>query len=375
MSNLVDLGALSPRLRGLERPVRSGITPGVCRALASGFGVDPLVVRVLAVLLTMVLGIGLPLYLWIAAITPRSGGEPPILSWLPAFAAWSRWAQAAVILGTSGAFVIFAAPFTGVSWPILIVAVIVAWWMRRRSRATSATYPPTSSMRVPTGTAPVDGVTAWRRNMAAHSGGSDLPVVDLYAPEPVTSARTQGEAEHPRVSWVAAGVILGLAAASAGIAVATGLAPPALWALTLGAGTAGLGILAWSLARRRNRRLPTMLLVLTLSAVAAAGILAFGKQDTVPMSIDESGDHHYIVDAENLTIDLSDLAVDEAIEVIVEADVSKVTVILPGSPENMITSTDMSHVEVNIPEDSPETLIDLTIEADLSDVIVEVAES
>lgn len=80
MNTHVDLSLVDQRLAGMERPLATGPTSGLSRALSERLQIDALLIRVGFAVLTLFSGIGLALYLWGTALTPRAGGTAPILS-------------------------------------------------------------------------------------------------------------------------------------------------------------------------------------------------------------------------------------------------------------------------------------------------------
>lgn len=65
---------MQPRL---TRSATESMVAGVCGGLAEYFTIDPVIVRLLFVLVTITSGLGLPVYLLLWVIMPRAAGSPP----------------------------------------------------------------------------------------------------------------------------------------------------------------------------------------------------------------------------------------------------------------------------------------------------------
>lgn len=100
-----------PPPRKLERSSTDRMVGGVCAGVAQYLNLDPALVRVLTVVLTLLTG-GVPLVVYLIALfvmpeAPRPGGPPPRHPAVPPRASapgpWSRTPEDQVVWGTEGA--------------------------------------------------------------------------------------------------------------------------------------------------------------------------------------------------------------------------------------------------------------------------------
>ena len=169
MNDLVDLGGLHPRLAHLDRPADS-FSPGLCRSIGARFGIDPLLIRILFILTTLLSGIGAVAYVWGVLLTPRAGRQAPIHRLLPAFSSWTPRAQWITIALSCLLVVGWVAQMASMS-PLLLVSVFALLVLFRR-RGPRQHAEPQNSSTTPPGEQPF-------------KNSAQLPVVDLYAPDGV----------------------------------------------------------------------------------------------------------------------------------------------------------------------------------------------
>ena len=82
----------------MRRPASGAPIAGVCAALAERTGIDPLIIRVAAILLAVSSGIGLVLYVAGWLLIPREGHDRGILlDTFPALATVPRWALLSIL--------------------------------------------------------------------------------------------------------------------------------------------------------------------------------------------------------------------------------------------------------------------------------------
>ena len=378
MTNLVHPSQLDPRLADLQRPEHTGFTGGLCRALAQRWRVDPIIVRLAAIALTFAGGVGLALYGWGCLLTPRAGGQPPILRLVPAFGRWTTRTQALVVAISSLVLVLSIARQTGVSWGAVIIVGAVAWGVTRRRRRASHPWDPPTGQPADDATpgaepGPGETVEQWRARLVGH-GGAPLPTVDLYAPPPV-SQPIPVTSTTPRTSWWAALAIVALMAVGGAVPLALGLEPLLLWSGVGATGTAAVMLLIWSLLAR-TRRLPGTLLVLALLGAAATGALAVSQSQALNLPLDQAvgGTAQYtFVGNSSASVDLTGLAADTPATVTIDATASVVNVQLAHQPASIVTNSDT--IDVMVPSrGGPSTASQLTIiiEGDLSIVELDV---
>ncbi|MDO5082087.1 MAG: hypothetical protein Q4D89_01630 [Arachnia propionica] len=324
MNELVDLGAVHPALSRLERPT-SSTTPGLSRCLGARFAVDPLLIRMFFILLTPVGGVGVVVYTWGVLLTPREGrGVAPITRLLPQFRSWAprtQWLGIGVSSVLAAAAVSWIVPISALPVPLLGLAVVLVKRYRSPVRSSSGTH------------------------QVEH--GPQLPVVDLYAPEPEIEAPAPRHVPGPvPTSWLGAAAIAILGVLSfVSLQVLSG-------SRFLGAagalGTIGAATTGWALLLR-SRRLPTVFL---LGLLLVAGI--FGTLASLRVSVQRPGvvapgtaelTHTYVADS--AVLDLRHLPEDAASEVIsIEAVASEVHVLLASAPAGVEISRTLSDVDL-----------------------------
>lgn len=395
MNSLVDLGTLDHRLVGLQRPNGTTFTSGLCRAVAARVGIDVLLVRLAVVALVFAAGLGLVLYAWATLLTPREGRVAPIRRLVPAFERWPRNTQVLVIGASSLVVVLALASQGNFSLFPAIVVVAVFLLMRRRAIRAGSAHPGTGQhpaaawhdAAAPTAPPPTTATTIeeWRSRLAAHAsirtGPADpLPVVDLYGPDPDPAPGPNPAPAHPQapVSWWGAVLVVLLSGGAASAAFSFGLSPTWLWACVLGTGVAGATMLFWALLVR-SRRLPVVVLVLALGVGATSSWMVTERSEPAERVAVETGtqDLTYEFIANTGVVDLSDLDLDDASTITVEANLSSVRVVLPAEPIRFTQDAEMSQVDVVHPssrtadEERPRSSATLVINAVMSTVEVE----
>ena len=380
MSDLVHPSQLDPRLADLQRPQHSGFTAGLCRALAERWRVDPIIVRLVAVALTFAGGVGVALYAWGWLLTPRAGGQPPILRKLPVFGRWPQNTQAIVIAVSSLVLVLSTARTSGVAWgPVIVVAVLAAAIARKRSSASLDATPeaalPGPGPRIGAAPAAGESVEQWRARLGTHAG-SPLPAVDLYAPDtavdpvPASASRPQS-----RTSWWAGAAVLAVSATAFVIPVALGVAPALLWGCVAAGGTAAVSLLLWALVAR-NRRMPGALLALALVGAVGSGMLAVAySQAASPPLYPTSGDvvRYSFVGEADAQLDLTHLAADTDTTVTIDATASVVEVRLNQLPATMTVNSDTIYLDrPSYRYSPPASELNLVIDGDFSFVELQV---
>ncbi len=107
----------------LHRPASGAPIAGVCAAIAERTGIDPLIIRVAAILLAVSSGIGLVLYLAAWLLIPREGHERgPLLETFPALDQVPRWVRITALVV---AVLAVAVPVGQVTSTSLFPAVII----------------------------------------------------------------------------------------------------------------------------------------------------------------------------------------------------------------------------------------------------------
>lgn len=144
----------------LQRPAHGAPIAGVCAAVADRTGIDPLVIRVAAVLLAVSSGIGLVLYLAGWMLIPREGHTRGILlETFPGLAGAPRWMLVSVLAVALVLVTVTATRLTSTSlFPAVVIALVYYFGVHRprRSRELRATrWPPSApSGQQPAGAMP-----------------------------------------------------------------------------------------------------------------------------------------------------------------------------------------------------------------------------
>ena len=122
----------------LYRSRRDRLVAGVCGGLGQYFNVDPVLVRIAFVVLTLATGVFLLVYLVLAILTPeRPPGEPEPVATPTAMAPRGREVLAYILVGLGLLFLannlgLFRIAFWGWIWPLIIIAIGVLLLLRSR---------------------------------------------------------------------------------------------------------------------------------------------------------------------------------------------------------------------------------------------------
>ncbi|WP_130873578.1 PspC domain-containing protein [[Pseudopropionibacterium] massiliense] len=313
MNELVDLGALHPRLAHLDRP-SNGFTPGFCRAIGSRFGIDPLLIRVLFILTSALSGVGVIAYGWGILLTPRAGRQALIHRLLPVFTSWSLRTQWTVIVLSSTLVVAAVSQMLSSLSSVLLLPlfalVLYSRWREPRRRPVSPTV---------------------SREQPAAGTDPQLPVVDLYAPE----TPEPQPVERVRCSWLGTGLVLFIGYLAATGVVVLGLLSNPLLSLSIVLGAVGVMILGWGLLVR-NRRLPVVLLLLAVMFAGTTAALATSEVERATNPVEVSSGQERLSYQFTMTnegvVDLRHLPADSSTFVHVRTVMSEVRIMLPGPP-------------------------------------------
>jgi phage shock protein PspC (stress-responsive transcriptional regulator) len=271
----------TPEPRRLTRSSTDRVIGGVAGGIAAYFKIDPIIVRLAAIGLALLGGVGVLLYLAAMLLVPEEGGAPPTES-------RTRTVLGVVVLVVAGLILLPAAGFLagGVLFPLGLLAVLGlgAWWL--------------SSGRPLAGT---PGQVAWR--IAAGLG--ILTACGLVLVAGAWAAAAGG-------GTLAAGLVIG-----AGLAVTFGaFMRPVRWLI-----------------------LPALSLALGVGIVAAAGIDTdggVGDRDYHPTLASDVRDR-YELGAGELVLDLRDVEFTGDRRVELEIGMGHAIVLVP---EDVCLSTD-----------------------------------
>lgn len=224
---------------GLRRRTQDRWLAGVCSGLADRLGVDPAIVRVAWVLLTMVTGVGTGVYLGAALVLPRVDGRIRLER-----AVREGHVESIVLLCVTVAVALSELASPVVSWdgdgwhvgqdgvrllPLLVVGGILVWFLRR-SRPASGVTPVAGGWlgEAQGGVAPVPSAHGWSGHGSSGTGSGYRPAAAARPEVGPYPARTP----RPSIGWAGLAVAVGIAT----------LAGTAAWLLH--------GALEWELPRR-----------------------------------------------------------------------------------------------------------------------------
>lgn len=280
---------------------------GVCFSLAQHLRIDPLLVRLAAVILALSSGLGVLLYAAAWFLVPQQGATRSLAQqWFPQLDAWPLRRQAKVALGTCLAACVLLAQIGGTSLgPGIVLLLLVVVARRWDGTQTSPTSPSPTPSAAPLTAGPqyVNAVTAWQRrldevDLPPHSAAADeapaaapapvrsdplTPIAPLAptfvaptrapVPPPATAWPSTPAATRtqPRRSWML-GLLLLVAAVLAGAVVPTdGVPEPRLLQHAAGLAVLACGLLlSWLLNLPRPRMAVLAGLIVVASAVAPA---------------------------------------------------------------------------------------------------------
>lgn len=341
-----------PALRRDRADARVG---GVCAALARSWGVDPLVVRVAFVVLTLVTnGFALAAYAALWALVPVSGSDTePIRDLLAFTRSWSRQVLVAVVVSVAALLGLMA---TG-SGPAVLIVVGLAWLILssgvngRRGRIPDATplpAPRTEFERVAQAwQLRLDNVDAgrpaeWTPPVRAGVGAAD-------GAKPVRNRRG-------RMTWF--GVLAALGAVWTGLAVAGAAgypAPTLAWASATLA-VLGLALVIVSRPARAAHGRPWGLVVATVATLlSTVALMLPGDLKTAPLAPHSVGvlttatvgGRHDLPAGEHV-LDLSDVAVSADTHADFRLDLGSVVLDVPPDG-NVIVNVRVDFGEARLP--------------------------
>lgn len=184
---------MDPLLPDLQRPRDGAMVAGVCAALARQWQVDPLLVRVAALLLALSGGFGVLLYAWAWFVWPQQGRRRSLAEqFWPQMAQWSR--QRLVVTGLVGSLVLCLMTAPVMSWSIapgLVLLALVA--LGRRHTAASTSSAEAQPLPVAGQTEFAVAIGAWSQRLASLEQGTPLPPP---TPAPLPHAATAGCTIH-----------------------------------------------------------------------------------------------------------------------------------------------------------------------------------
>lgn len=336
----------------LQRPKDGAVVAGVCAGLGRRWQVDPKLLRIAVIVLSLAGGLGVVAYGAAALLIPRVGSaDMPIRSLLPFTRSWPTPALVAAV-GVAGALLVAAlGGWSGAGLgPILVVAAV--WYFGlHRQRTVIAPARPSS----PT---PFDrAAEAWRQRLLEQRTLTESPrtIPMPISPLPTLSAD----------AWVPAGAaapipaiptvtrrrgwlwLVALALAAAGLGVVALLdrngvtaSPVAYWAAVL----AALGLTL--VAATRVGRPPAMVLATVLTGLAMTSAMVpaspgLAEVGDVQQSYSSAADlpAEVSVGLGEVTLDLADLTLAADAATTVRVGAGTATLILPTEVNSEVVWT------------------------------------
>lgn len=344
----------------LRRDRRDALFAGVCSALARTWDIDPLLVRVGFVVLTLLTGgFALAAYFVLWALIPATGGRAGSVR---QFAPLARtWSDPIVIKAVLLAAVVLGVASTGVGAGALMIGVITLLIFRfglvgRRSPSPA----PDADAPLPQPRTEFErAALAWQQRVDNVASGrpadwvppayfTDPDPMGLYAPGRPSTRRRDNR------TWLGVGVGLGISSASLAGLDAVGVAvPPLAWASATLA-VLGLALVAVArpgrAARGRPFGLVTATVVVGLATVGqlAGDVAAPMVAPTAPQAYTAATlPTRQHVDLGSSTVDLSGVTLSEDRTLELTVDVGDLTVVLPERGNVILDhSVDMGAVQV-----------------------------
>ncbi len=304
---------VSPRL---ERPRESALA-GVCTALARTTGTEPVLWRVLAVVLTLFGGIGVVLYLVGVVAIPKEGEQSSLAERLlhgpdRHLSRNQVLLVAVVVLAVAGVF----KDTNGVLTVVVLAVLGVLWW---RGRTEHAPRPAVASAQGDPGV-----ITAERTQGAVTDATSQLPDLPTWEPLPPRPERPRS----PLTALTASTAVL-VAGALLLIGATGGGSVPAEVVLAGALATVGLGLVAGSFFGR-SPGLVGLAVLLSLALGATAGVrpaIDAGVGDRTWLATSSA---HYRLGIGQGTLDLSTLpTTDGPADITARVDVGHLLVLVP----------------------------------------------
>lgn len=338
----------------LQRPKDGAVVAGVCAGLGRRWQVDPKLLRIAVIVLSLAGGLGLVAYGAAALLIPREGSaDMPIRSLLPFTRSWPTPALVAAV-GIAGALLVAAlGGWSGAGLgPVLVIAAV--WYFGLHRQRTVITPARTAS---PT---PFDrAAEAWRqrlleqRTVTESPGTAPSPISPLPTPSaspwvPVPAHAAAAIPAIPRVTrrrgWL---WLVALALAAAGLGVVALLdrngvtaSPVAYWAAVL----AALGLTL--VAATRVGRPPAMVAATVLTGVAMASAMVpaspgLAEVGEVQQSYSSAADlpAEVSVGLGEVTLDLADLTLATDAATTVRVGAGTATLILPAEVNSEVAWT------------------------------------
>lgn len=382
-------------LTPVQRSSDGAVVAGVCAGLARRWQVDPIILRIAVVLLSLFAGLGVAVYLGAVLLVPKEGSTDfPIRTLLPFTKDWPAPAIIGAVVGAGVLLVSYFGGSIGIG-PAIGLGFLWYFGFYRNRRATNAggqmpagntpTLPappagqppalPTGSgwQPAPAGNDFQQAAAAWQARVAEHRRQvadadqvpplqffgaptpsvppANLPVNPAPAPLPVTRPAARRGA---RWIWPATLCLTGVVLA---VLAAVGAPALAFWAAALGCVGIALVVSTW-----HGR--PRGLLPLGIALLLATGI---AMAPTEQISKTTVGDQTWTyttqadlpasrsLDVGSLTVDLRSLTLTSDVDVTFNRQVGETRIILPAG-RNVIVDVSLEAGQYTLPNSTDDGL-------------------
>jgi len=359
----------------LHRSVTDARVAGVCGGIAERYRIDPLLVRLAAVIIALSSGVGLVLYGAAWLLLPRGVGQPALMRAFPRVARVRSRTWSVVVSGAAlVVLVLVGMAFNASLLPtIVVLGILYASQLRPGTKGSPAVgpgsvpqrpqqyqtmpgpmagewpllAPPPGQLIVTTPAGPWRPTNRYGQPLSAQECATYYAVPDpigLYQrPQPLAPQR------RSRVIALVAGLAIAAIFAMMSLLGAFVLMPPVTY-LAVGLVGVGVTLIVGAFTGR-----PSGFIAIALALVLVAGAVSSTAQGSGSQQYDSYSSTRDLPDQISVTgnyvLDLSQLPIDETKSVSVHVDNGNAQVILPASG-NYTVSWDDSYGNVTMPDGS-----------------------
>ena len=359
----------------LHRSVTDARVAGVCGGIAERYRIDPLLVRLAAVIIALSSGVGLVLYGAAWLLLPRGAGQPALMRAFPRVARVRSRTWSVVVSGAAlVVLVLVGMAFNASLLPtIVVLGILYASQLRPGTKGSPAVgpgsvpqrpqqyqtmpgpmarewpllAPPPGQLIVTTPAGPWRPTNRYGQPLSAQECATYYAVPDpigLYQrPQPLAPQR------RSRVIALVAGLAIAAIFAMMSLLGAFVLMPPVTY-LAVGLVGVGVTLIVGAFTGR-----PSGFIAIALALVLVAGAVSSTAQGSGSQQYDSYSSTRDLPDQISVTgnyvLDLSQLPIDETKSVSVHVDNGNAQVILPASG-NYTVSWDDSYGNVTMPDGS-----------------------
>jgi phage shock protein PspC (stress-responsive transcriptional regulator) len=359
----------------LHRSVTDARVAGVCGGIAERYRIDPLLVRLAAVIIALSSGVGLVLYGAAWLLLPRGAGQPALMRAFPRVARVRSRTWSVVVSGAAlVVLVLVGVGFNASLLPTMVVlGILYASQLRPGTKGSPAVgpgsvpqgpqqyetmpgpmagewpllAPPPGQLIVTTPAGPWRPTNRWGQPLTAQECATYYAVPDpigLYQrPQPVTPQR------RSRVIALVAGLAIAAIFAMMSLLGAFVLMPPVTY-LAVGLVGVGVTLIVGAFTGR-----PSGFIAIAIALVLVAGAVSSSSQSSNSQQYDSYFSTSDLPDQisvnGNYVLDLSQLPIDETKSVAVQVDNGNAQLVLPASGNYSVSWND-SYGNVTMPDGS-----------------------